>query len=81
MLFDWFDNNLAVFWIATYATHVNNDVSKHILFDWLDNDCTFESLRCPLLAYVVNPLQHLAKLLSYWIHLNNYIMLMFTCVA
>jgi hypothetical protein len=24
ILFDWFDNNLAVFCIATYATHVNN---------------------------------------------------------
>jgi hypothetical protein len=29
--------NLAVFCLATYATHVNNDVSKHILFDWFDN--------------------------------------------
>jgi hypothetical protein len=24
------DNNLAVFCIATYAIHVNNDVSKHV---------------------------------------------------
>jgi len=36
------DNNLAVFCIVTYATHVNNDVSKHILFDykWLNNNLT-----------------------------------------
>jgi len=27
------NNNLAVFCIATYATHVNNDVTKHVLFD------------------------------------------------
>jgi len=27
-LFDWFDNNLAVFCIAKYAKRVNNDVSK-----------------------------------------------------
>jgi hypothetical protein len=31
ILFDWFDNNLAVCCIAIHATHVNNDVSKHIV--------------------------------------------------
>jgi hypothetical protein len=29
---------LSVFCTATYGTHVNNDVSKHILFDWFDNN-------------------------------------------
>ena len=32
------DNNLAVFCIATYAIHVNNDVFKHVLFDQLNNN-------------------------------------------
>ena len=32
------DNNLAVFYTATYATHANNDVSIHILVDWFDSN-------------------------------------------
>ena len=27
-----------MFCIAIYATHVNNDVSKHILVDWFDSN-------------------------------------------
>ena len=39
-----------MFCIATYATHVNNDVSKHILFYRFDNNLAV----CCLAAYATH---------------------------
>jgi hypothetical protein len=52
-----FDNNLPVCCISTYATHVNNDVSKHILFDWFDNNlavcCIAPLLNCYQISQII----------------------------